>query len=68
MSSIARVFAPRSVTILVFKREDNELDVIWADVGPKLTFSRVRDTSHIAQGRARRPQVRGDRGMIAKVL
>jgi hypothetical protein len=68
MSSIARVFAPRSVTILSFKGEDNEPSenkLIWAR---KRTFSRVRDTLHTAQGHVRRPRARWDLQMIAKAL
>jgi hypothetical protein len=67
MSSIARVFAPRSVTILVVRGVDG-LDETSGYELEKHTSSRVRNTSHTAQGHVRRPRAQWDLVMIAKVL
>ena len=67
MSSMARVFAPRSVTILVAGGV-NELDGKSGYELEKHTSSRVRNTSHTAQGHVRRPRAQWDLVMIAKVL
>ena len=68
MSSIARVLAPRSVTILVARRRVNELDGTCGYALEKHTSSPARNTSHTAQGHVRRPRAQWDLVMIAKVL
>jgi hypothetical protein len=64
MSSIARVFAPRSVTIL----DVSELDGTSGYDLEKHTSSRVRNTSHTAQGHVQQPRAQWDLVMIVKVL
>ena len=66
MSSIARVFAPKSVTILVV-RGANELDGT-SRYEPQHTSSHVRNILHTAQDHVRRPRAQWDLVMIAKVL
>ena len=69
MSSIARVFAPRSVTILVVRNERvNGLDGTSGYELEKHTSSRVHNTSHTAQGHVRRPRAQWDLVITAKVL